>query len=615
MWLRLRNPLLSEEIAPGPPPGRHPATASTIRLLTPPSIRRARVAAFFQAGLGLIFLAVFLSLSVQLVTLIGSRGLLPLQAALDSVPRPGLSAYLNFPTLFWLARSDAAIRTATWAGAAISLALLAGVAPRVAAFLLGTLFLTCITAGRDFFQYQWDNLLMEAVFLCLLLPASGGLLALTRPARLRQPAPAVVFLFRWLLFRVLFESALAKIQSGEGTWWNLTGMSFYYETAPLPSWCGWLVQQAPMWFHRVSVVYTFLVELVLAPLAFAPRRFRLVLFFANAAFQASIFLTANYGYFNPLSLVISLFLLEDRDLEMAGRRTRAAALALRQRMSRVRALLGRVPDDGCKPPQPRELRPPGISAGVDGVCLPLVQGASAAAAAIPSPPEAGDSLRAAPPVWRRMATRAGWGVLMAFIVVASLLEAAVYFLPRAFPGSIPALRALAPLRFYEPFRIVEVYHLFPGILRERAVIEVNATRDGLSWSPYYFRYAPGDPKVAPPTTGLHNPRFAFHYSFLPLNRRRDLEYFNILLQRLCCEPEAVADLLAANPFPGERPLALRIDFYRYRFGDLDLLRRTGGYWVREFLGSHRQVLQCRCAEPVTSDPGAPGPPPPAPAPR
>jgi len=158
---------------------------------------------------------------------------------------------------------------------------------------------------------------MEASLLAILLPGGGTLLDLARGRPLPEPQPIAIFLVKWLLFRLLFESGLAKIEAGKDTWLNLTAMTYYYETAPLPSWGGWLVQQFPLWFHQLSVFFTFFVELPLSVLIFLPRRFRLLFFAIHLPFQLSIGLTSNYGFFNLLSIVLSLSCLEDRDLDAA----------------------------------------------------------------------------------------------------------------------------------------------------------------------------------------------------------------------------------------------------------------------------------------------------------
>jgi hypothetical protein len=526
--------------------------------LAPPGVSRApgaghaRVTALLRAGLGIVCLGAFLSLLVQLTDLAGARGLLPLRDHLEAYRRAGigwLARLHGFPTLLWIDPSDAALVLLPLAGAAIALLPILGIGGRAAVGLLWLLYLSCVTAGRDFFYYQWDNLLLESLLLAVVLPARGGLLDLARRRPLPEPSPVVLFLFRWLLFRLLFESGIAKIVYGKDDWLALTAMTFYYETAPLPSWGGWLVQQLPLWFHRASALFTFLVELPLALLLFLPRPFRLVFFAAHLPFQASIALTSNYGFFNLLALVLSVSALEDRDLDAAGRRL--ARLLRRGRGS---------PGDGS------------AGAGPAGAALPAGSAGTGGAGAA------------------RLCRHAPW-LLAAFVVPASLLEASNYFLRGTdLDRSLDSWRA-----WYAPFRSVNVYHLFPGIVREKVVAEIEGTADGATWRPYRFHHAPGDPRTAPPTTGLHNPRFPFHYSFYTLGRgRRDEEYIRNLAARLCCEPEAIADLVSESPFPDRGPAALRMTYHRYRFGTREDLRRDGIYWIREPARPPSRAFACVC---------------------
>jgi hypothetical protein len=487
------------------------------------------VAVIFRAGLGIVYLAAFLSLAVQIGDLVGSRGLLPLRDVLAALraTHPGWLARLHaFPTLLWLEPGDAAIRILPIAGAALSLLLIAGIGGRIVSFSLWLLYLSCIAAGRDFFYYQWDNLLLETGLLAVFLPARGSLADLLRRRPLPEPSPIVVFLVRWVLFRLLFESGWAKIVYGADDWLTLKAMTYYYETAPLPSWGGWLAHQAPLWFHQASALFTFLVELVLSLFIFLPRRLRLVFFLPHLPFQLSIAATSNYGFFNLLSIVLSLMVLEDRDLPEVAR-----------------------------------------AAG------PPVAAAPAAAG------------------WRGRAARLLPWPLAALLVAASLLEASNYFLRgSAFDTALDPARA-----WYAPFRSVNVYHLFPGIVRERIVAEIEGSRDGTEWLPYRLRYAPGDPQERPPTTLLHNPRFPFHFSFLTLGRgRRDLEYLQNLADRLCCDPGAVGDLLEPSPFLEDPPDQLRISYYRYRFGTWSDLRTFGAYWRRQAVGQPSRPVVCSC---------------------
>ena len=89
-----------------------------------------------------------------------------------------------------------------------------------------------------------------------------------------------------------------------------------------------------------AAAYTLLVELVLTPLVWGPRRVRRVVFVAMAAMQATILLTANYGFFNYLSVALALFILDDRDLDcLAARLGRPLRPSPPRVPSRVRTVL------------------------------------------------------------------------------------------------------------------------------------------------------------------------------------------------------------------------------------------------------------------------------------
>ena len=56
-----------------------------------------------------------------------------------------------------------------------------------------------------------------------------------------KPAYPRVWLFRWLLFRLMFESGAVKLLSGDPSWRNLTALGVHYETQPLPTAVAWYV--------------------------------------------------------------------------------------------------------------------------------------------------------------------------------------------------------------------------------------------------------------------------------------------------------------------------------------------------------------------------------------
>jgi hypothetical protein len=284
----------------------------------PARFGRAHTRDLFLRLLGLVFLAAFLSLLVQVTTLVGDDGLLP---ARDFLTRAG--GFLEAPTLFrWLGTGDGVLRGAALVGAVVSVALVCNLAPRWCLLVLWALYLSFVTIGQDFFAYQWDNLLLETAVVGFLL-APGGL----RPRRAAPPHPLAVGLALWLLFRLHFESGLAKLIFGDPSWRDLTALATYYETAPLPTWVGWWAHQMPLAAHRATAVLTYLVELVLPLGLLGPRRLRVAICAGMVGMQLAILLTGNYGFFNYNSIALCLFALDDGHLAWVAARLGRPPLA------------------------------------------------------------------------------------------------------------------------------------------------------------------------------------------------------------------------------------------------------------------------------------------------
>ena len=266
------------------------------------------VRALFLRLLGVVYLAAFASLWGQVHGLVGSGGILPVAEFLERAGSLlGDGAWLRMPTFCWLNSGDAALDIQCGLGAALALALLAGATPVAAAAGLWALYLSLFTAGQEFLAFQWDLLLLETGFLAILWSPATWRPQWVWPA----PSRAVLWLLRWLQFRLMFSSGFVKLASGDPAWRDLRALDFHYETQPLPSWTSWYVHHLPEWFHSGEVLGTFAVELV-APFAiFAGRRGRLGAASAFALLQVAIAATGNYGYFNLLVFLLCVPLLDD----------------------------------------------------------------------------------------------------------------------------------------------------------------------------------------------------------------------------------------------------------------------------------------------------------------
>ncbi len=263
----------------------------------------------FMRLLGVAYFFAFLSLALQILGLMGSNGILPARGFLEMVEaRVGAERYWFFPTLAWLNSSDAALRAMSIGGTVGSVLLILDVAPLPVASVLWALYLSLVTVGQDFLAFQWDNLLLEAGFLGILM-APWHLWP-----RLSQKSPPPRFA-RWLLwfllFRLMFSSGMVKLTSGDPNWRNLTALDYHYYTQPLPTVFAWYFHLAPGWFQQASVVFMFFVELAVPFLIFAPRLWRFVGGGLLILLQFLIALTGNYAFFNLLTVALCLLLFDD----------------------------------------------------------------------------------------------------------------------------------------------------------------------------------------------------------------------------------------------------------------------------------------------------------------
>lgn len=255
----------------------------------------------FLRGLALIYLAAFASMSGQIEGLIGENGILPIQSELAAIARYSPDRKFSvFPTVFWFDASDHALRMVCYAGMAASVMLLFSVFERVALILCYALYLSISVAGQDFTAFQWDVFLLESGFLGLLLTWGS---------------PICIFLYRWLIARFMFMGGVVKLASGDPSWVNLTALSYHYQTQPLPSPLAYYAYYLPQWFNQFCVFGVFIIELIVPFFVFLPRRFRLFAAWSFIVLQSSIILTGNYNFFNLLTILLCLFLFEDRDIE------------------------------------------------------------------------------------------------------------------------------------------------------------------------------------------------------------------------------------------------------------------------------------------------------------
>ena len=266
----------------------------------------------FLRLLGLIYCVAFLVLVQQLRPLIGVDGLLPAHRFLSSIGTEfgdPLSAFAEVPTVFWLNDSDSFMTVLAYVGVALSLLVLLGFANALLLAALWFIYLSFYHVGQLFWGYGWELLLLEtgflAIFLCPLFDA--------RPVPTSAPPRVVIWLLRWVLFRVMFGAGLIKLR-GDACWRDLTCMVYHYETQPLPNPLSWYLHHLPPVIHKLEVLFNHFVELIVPWTLFAPRRLRHIGGVFLVAFQVLLIISGNLSWLNWLTIALCIACFDDQAL-------------------------------------------------------------------------------------------------------------------------------------------------------------------------------------------------------------------------------------------------------------------------------------------------------------
>ncbi len=269
--------------------------------LAAPGAALARLA--LQRGLGLVYLVAFLVAANQFPALCGERGLLPAPGLLERV------AFRDAPSLFHWRYSDRLLRVVAGTGALLAALVILGVPDRgplwlsIAVWLaLWALYQSIVNVGQIFYGFGWESLLLEAGFL-------GAFLGTPAVA---PPLP-LLWLFRWLLFRVEFGAGLIKMR-GDACWRDLTCLDYHHETQPMPNPLSWFFHRLPRPLHRVEVLVNHFAQLVVPFGLFCPQPVADVAAALVLITQGWLVLSGNFAWLNLLTLVLAFSGLDDAAL-------------------------------------------------------------------------------------------------------------------------------------------------------------------------------------------------------------------------------------------------------------------------------------------------------------
>jgi hypothetical protein len=213
---------------------------------------------------------------------------------------------LELPTLFWFGCTDNGMLIFAWVGVALSLVILAGYANAILMTILWAMYMSIVHIGQIWYGYGWEIQLLETGFLAIFLcPLLDG-----RPFPKSRPPILVIWLFRWLGFRIMVGAGLIKLR-GDQCWRDLTCMFYHYETQPIPNPISRYLHFAPHWFHRIETLWNHFIELVVPWFSFGPRIARHIAGALLVLFQIFLIVSGNLSFLNYLTIIPFLACFDD----------------------------------------------------------------------------------------------------------------------------------------------------------------------------------------------------------------------------------------------------------------------------------------------------------------
>ena len=416
--------------------------------------------------LGIITLIAFLSYWYQADVLIGAQGLSPWTKDLTNIEQwcaqnPDLNKWTIRPTLLWL--EPLVNHHLLFAIGSISALLLAvGILTTISTLVSYLCYLSLIVVGEPFLSFQWDALLCEALLLSL------PFLPFTKFHKIGQ-SYKVCWIARYLIIallaKLMLESGIVKVTSfganNENTWRDLRALDFHYWTQPLPHGLSPWIHSLPVWFDQISLYLMYGIELILPFFLFLPGIFRRIGVIGQILLQIAILLSGNYGFFNLLTLCLSIPLIDDGMLPN---------FLTKHWRTDTKASIPKVFESGFKP--------------------------------IFS--------------WGRL-------VYLTLIWFFFSVTAFVHF-ARDLKGNQTDPLVNLDAKWTEPYtnmvrptRAFNSYGLFRVMTKTRPEIIIEGSLDGKDWRPYDFRWKPTDPNQSPRFAGPHMPRIDWQMWFEGLN--------------------------------------------------------------------------------------------------
>lgn len=566
----------------------------------------------FLRGMCIIYLFAFLSFYIQIPGLYGENGILPAKTQLDLKSRtPLLHKLREKPTWLWFApylglNVEYMLDVLTLCGIFLSFAgfVLQSFCVTGVFAILWSLYYSLYQIGQTFMWFQWDILLLEAGFLCIIVAP----LWYSQRGKTNTPSDAVTFLtVRWLLFRLMFSSGVVKLTSGCPVWWKLDALNIHFESQCIPTPLAWYAHHLPTWYLRLSTVAANVIELAIPFLFFFPnRKVRITAFYTQVFLQVHIIATGNYNFFNFLTICLCISLLDDQYFYKKKPRTGSGnILKYLSSLTSVLVYAGilygtyvfynlritenwTIQSDIAFTPQQFKYA---LSYAIPvSICIGIVSFGFGIVDAI------FNSILTAKSLGRKIVTTfftVLYIVIICFVVALSVVPYST-ILNNSHNLTIPVeLKKIYGKT--EHLHLVNSYGLFRRMTgvdgRREVIIEGSDSIDG-PWKEYEFLYKPGNVNNSLPFVAPHQPRLDWQMWFAALGTYHQNPWLMSLAYRLLSgQPEVLALMNnVESPFRDRPPKYIKASLYRYHYTSWSQTWNAQAWWTREKVGEYFPIL-------------------------
>lgn len=258
-----------------------------------------------QRGLGIIYFIAYLVALNQFRPLLGEDGLLPVPRFLERV------SFKRAPSIFHWHYSDQFFAFLSWLGLGLSVIAAFGLSEAgplwlsmLIWFILWAIYLSIVNVGQLFYGFGWESLLLEAGFYAIFL------------GPLHYAAPLLmIFVIRWLVFRVEFGAGLIKIR-GDRCWRDLSCMNYHHETQPMPNPLSRFFHLLAEPLHKTETFFNHVVQLGAVWLLFFPQPLASIGALFVILTQIYLVISGNYAWLNWMTLILAFSGIGDRYLHL-----------------------------------------------------------------------------------------------------------------------------------------------------------------------------------------------------------------------------------------------------------------------------------------------------------